>query len=197
MKNVLKYVAKNYDFFKQVCLNITKDEEQAQELWHSIIDYIATKYNKKTFNKALENNTLLYLIIYCIKNEYSSLKSYYARQEKIEIKKKIFIDDSSSDYEDEKTYDVAQSINVQPSVNNDINYREVREMVGGALEYLIKRKSIDWWEGEVYKIYVFEQKTYAEIQKDTKINASSAFLAKKKVEEKIYKLIKEKYGSEL
>jgi hypothetical protein len=195
MENVLKYVAKNYDFFKQVCLNITKDEEQAQELWHSIIDYIGTKYNKKTFNKALKNNTLLYLIIYCIKNEYTSAKSYYSRANQIQIKKKIFIDDSSSDYEDEKTYDV--TINEPPSVTKDIEYREVREMVGGALKYLIKRKSIDWWEGEVYKIYVFEQKTYAEIQKDTKINASSAFLAKKKVEEKIYKLIKEKYGSKL
>lgn len=179
MTEIMKFIGDNYNFFKEVAQNITKNKEIGEELLHSVIYYISEKYNKKTLLKAYNNNSLLFLIVYILKNEYNSKTSYYYRENR-QIKTN----------EPEKIYNDNRF--------DDENYRVIAEkIINDELEIGEQNGDFHWWELTIYKIKNIECKTYREIAKETKIPISSLHNANHKVKNKVEEKIRKKYGNKI
>jgi len=183
----IEYVGLNYDFFYDIARKIAKSKDKGEELLHFVIIYLHDRYNQDKLNEAIDEEYIKYYIINVMKVECYSKTSFFYRDYM------KYFDKTCEEIKYEKS-DCDVAIN---EIHKKEYLLKLEHIVTGIVENEVKHKRIEWWEGEVYKLYFFDvNSSFKDLEKKTRIPQTTCFVATKKVEKIINEKLK-RYGEKI
>lgn len=182
--SINEYINNNYDELQVIANNLCRKTPGEKDggydlLNHTLTSILTSKNGKKTFET---ENDAKYYITRAMVNQHRSYKSSYYRL----YGRIIHLDETDNPHK----YQVEDRHNHIDDYMNSVDAKTVLKKIDDYLHTLQRKKIIQYWEGEVYrlKILSYNEDSYQKLAKELNISRSTIFFAVKKVE----KLMKEK-----